>query len=302
MVQAELFAIEGPRLTAPRLPHPIPYQGSKRRLAASILANVSGRKFRRLIEPFAGSAAITIAAASRDVATEYVIGDSLAPLVQIWNQVIMEPTALADRYEAIWNDQFGENLDHYEEVRASYNNDADPAKLLYLLARCVKNAPRFNQFGAFNQSPDRRRKGMHPVKMREEIRGAHQLLKERTSTFAGDFEDALADARDCDLVYLDPPWQGTSVGRDKRYHQGLDKSRLEAVLRTLNERQVPFILSYDGSTGDKTYGEKLCPTLQLQRTDLVAGRSAQATLNGKDAITVESLYLSPAVRDGNGVT
>jgi len=44
-------------------PHPIPYQGSKRNLAPEILAIVSNRKFRRLYEPFAGSAAITMIAA-----------------------------------------------------------------------------------------------------------------------------------------------------------------------------------------------------------------------------------------------
>ena len=53
-----------------RLPHPIPYQGSKRGLARRRLAVVGGQKFRRLIEPFAGSAAITITAADMGVAAE----------------------------------------------------------------------------------------------------------------------------------------------------------------------------------------------------------------------------------------
>ncbi len=48
-------------------PHPIPYQGSKRRLAAAILAHAPSG-VRRLIEPFAGSAAISLAAAARDLA------------------------------------------------------------------------------------------------------------------------------------------------------------------------------------------------------------------------------------------
>src|SRR5712691_2056567 len=74
-----------------RLPHPIPYQGSKRNLATKILSFVSGRKFRRLYEPFAGSAAITIAAARAGLAGEYIISDSLAPLIQIWHQVISSP-------------------------------------------------------------------------------------------------------------------------------------------------------------------------------------------------------------------
>src|SRR5712692_10053503 len=73
------------------MPHPIPYQGSKRNLAPEILAIVSNRKFRRLYEPFAGSAATTIAAANMKLASEYVIGDALQPLMDIWNQILSSP-------------------------------------------------------------------------------------------------------------------------------------------------------------------------------------------------------------------
>ena len=44
------------------LPHPIPYQGSKRLLAGSILGVLVGRRVRRLYEPFAGSGTTIIAA------------------------------------------------------------------------------------------------------------------------------------------------------------------------------------------------------------------------------------------------
>jgi DNA adenine methylase len=50
-----------------RLPQPIPYQGSKRNIATQILKYVPwGTK--RIIEPFAGSAAVSIAAAYRGLA------------------------------------------------------------------------------------------------------------------------------------------------------------------------------------------------------------------------------------------
>jgi DNA adenine methylase len=48
-------------------PHPIPYQGSKRRLAAAILRHAPPA--RRLVEPFAGSAAIKLAAAAHGSAS-----------------------------------------------------------------------------------------------------------------------------------------------------------------------------------------------------------------------------------------
>lgn len=278
-----------------RLPHPIPYQGSKRLLAPVILDTVRGLRFQRLVEPFAGSAAITLAAAHRGLAQRFVIGESLQPLAALWNDVLLRPEALADRYAEIWSAQFTAGDGHYERVRDQFNEMQRPEHLLFLLARCVKNAPRFNQAGAFNQSPDRRRTGMHPHKMRGEILGAHELLAGRTEAVAGDFADTLGGATPNDLVYLDPPWQGTSSGPDKRYHQGLSKHRLEDVLADLNGRGVPFLLSYDGRSGEKRYGTALDPALGLHKLELHAGRSSQATLVGRTDETVESLYLSPAL-------
>lgn len=52
------------------IPHPIQYQGSKRNLAHVILRYIP-QNVDCLIEPFAGSAAITITAAARQMAKKY---------------------------------------------------------------------------------------------------------------------------------------------------------------------------------------------------------------------------------------
>jgi DNA adenine methylase len=282
-----------------RLPHPIPYQGSKRLLAERILGVVGSRNFEALYEPFAGSAAISIAGAARRIAKRYELSDTLAPLVEIWQAIIEQPAQLADDYEGIWTAQFdGNSIEHFNLVRAEYNRHPGPARLLYLFARCVKNAPRFNGDGAFNQSPDKRRHGMRAVKMRDEIEGASALLRGKARARVLPFEEALADATASDLVYLDPPWQGTSTGRDRRYHEGLDRQRLIEELEDLNRRGVPFLLSYDGRHGTKTYADPL-PTALAVRLELAAGRSAQATLLGRTEQTVESLYVSEELLDGS---
>lgn len=257
-----------------------------------------GRRFATLYEPFAGSAAVTIAAAAGEVADRYVVGDSLRPLVDLWRR-ILSGNGLADAYEAVWSGQLTEE-DHFNRIRAEFNRDGDPAKLLYLLARCVKNAPRFGRDGAFNQSPDHRRKGMRPAKMRRQIEGCRELLGSRAIAVAGDAEAIVADAGPDDLVYLDPPWQGTTEGADSRYHQGFPRTRLEALLAALNERSVPWILSYDGRSGPRTYGSRLPRDLWGAHLELHAGRSSQATLSGRDERTVESLYAAPGLLDTGG--
>jgi DNA adenine methylase len=188
-----------------RLPHPIPYQGSKRQLAASILAVLGSRKFQTLYEPFAGSAAVTIAATQVKVARDYVLGDNLAALIDLWNQILSSPYTLANEYERLWNGQAQGDEAYYNEVRREFNRSHEPAALLYLLARCVKNALRFNQQGEFNQSHDKRRLGTHPHKMRREILETWSLLSKHTTAVCADCEVSLAEATSEDIVYMDPP-------------------------------------------------------------------------------------------------
>lgn len=276
----------------PRPPHPVPYQGSKRRLAPRILATAGPRRPRVLLEPFAGSAAVTLAAARAGRAERFVLADAHAPLAALWRAILDDPEAVADGYERRWLAQDPDPAGHYARVRDRFNAHGDPADLLFLLARCVKNAPRFNAAGAFNQSPDHRRRGTRPATMRRHLLGASALLAGRTEVLAADFAEVLERARPDDLVYLDPPWEGTTTGRDRRYGQGLARERLVAALEDLDRRGVPYLLSYDGRHGDKTYGAPLPPSVGATRLELLAGRSSQATLHGRAVTTVESLYVS----------
>lgn len=286
------------------VPHPIPYQGSKRRLATAILSHVPANQYKRLIEPFAGSAAVTLASASGNMFSSYVIGDALEPLVDLWNMIIVDPVPVADEYSNLWHREREKPIDAYYEIRSEFNVDRSPAKLLYLLVRCVKNAVRFNPSGEFNQSPDKRRKGTRPHLMKEELVAAQQLLAGKAHAVHGDFMSMVMSAKDGDFFYLDPPYQGTSGGKDQRYISGVSRERMIEALTILNEKCIPFILSYDGFCGDRIYGDPLHQDLASQIL-LDVGRSSQATLNGRDDVTVESLYVShfiPSARDSKRTT
>lgn len=281
------------------VPHPIPYQGSKRRLAAAILSHVEAGRYERLVEPFAGSAAVTLAAASRMTFRRFEIGDRLEPLVALWQAIIDGPDSIANEYERLWKRERTRPIDEFYEIRSQFNHDRDPAKLLYLLARCVKNAVRFNPSGEFNQSPDKRRTGTNPDAMRKELFAAHRLLHGKTRTVCADFLEVFEAAVPGDFFYLDPPYQGTSEGRDSRYIGGVTRERMIEGLNILNGRGIPFVLSYDGSCGDRTYGDRL-PRELASRILLDVGRSTQATLNGQDQVTIESLYISHNLMPATG--
>ncbi len=275
-----------------RPPHLVPYQGSKRRLAPAILAQVGERRFVRLIEPFCGSAALTLAAAQRGVAGQFLLSDTFDPLTALWRQALSSPLSLATDYEALWQAQFSDGAGHYNAVRARFHEVPTPAQLLYLLARAVKNAPRFGRDGHFNQSADRRRHGVHPDRVRAQALQVAALLSGRCDVKTDDFRSILKDIQPGDLVYLDPPYQGTSGSRDRRYVAGLTRAALADALRPLAERRdIGLLVSYDGRTGARTHGEELPDELGLRRVELPAGRSSQATLHGRMEWTVESLYV-----------
>ena len=269
---------------------PIPYQGSKRSLAPRICQLIP-QGVETFYEPFAGSAAITIYAATHGQAERFVIGDSFGVLIDLWELIIDKPTELSERYSEVWHAQL-DNPHHFNEVRAAYNEEADPVQLLYLVARCVKNAVRFNKQGHFTQSADKRRTGMKPDKVTRTVHAVSKLLKGRVELYRGDFEACISDAHPSDFIYMDPPYQGTSYGPDKRYAAQLERETLIEALHRLDARNVPYVLSYDGRTGDKTYGEPLPSTIDAHLLEIPAGRSSQATLNGSAAETVESLYVS----------
>ena len=272
--------------------HPIPYQGSKRKLAPRILGYFP-QKVRTLYEPFAGSGAVTLAAAAGDRAERFILGESLPALATVWQMIIVDPQRLIEEYTQIWRGQGETPNAYFHQVRAEFNDEGGAARLLFLLTRCVKNTVRFNRQGQFNQSADKRRRGTRPERMAKHLMAANRLLEDRAECLVGDYSQLCAQAQPTDLVYLDPPYQGTSGQRDKRYHQTLDRPRFIRELEGLLARRVPFLVSFDGRTGERTYGPHLPEHLGLTRVELSAGLSSQSTLSGRTEETVESLYLSP---------
>lgn len=280
--------------TGRSLPHPIPYQGSKRGLTKIILPLFPREKV-RLFEPFAGSVAVSIAAAANGMVSSIVLNDANEPLMMLWERIIENPHELISNYEHMWKAQLGKERRYYDRIRDAFNKSHSPDYLLYLLARCVKASVRYNANGEFNQSPDNRRKGAKPETIAKHILNASRLLHGITIVRRGDFREAISDANPKDLIYMDPPYQGVCGRRDNRYFKGLPFDEFVTALHGMNRKHLSFIISYDGRTGEKVYGNMLPEALNLKHIEVECGVSSQATLLGRGAETVESLYISPAL-------
>lgn len=281
-----------------KTPHIVQYQGSKRKLAPQILQYMP-HTFDRLIEPFSGMAAISIATAMEHRASFYIINDLNEPLVEILKEAIENPLRLVAEYRNVWNEQFayGENhVEHFYVVRNRFNNGQEtPANLLYLIARCVKGSVRYGGNGKFNQSPDKRRHGTTPATLEQNVCAISNLLKGKASFFALDYHDILEMACPGDLVYMDPPYQGVTNVRDNRYFSGVPFDEFAEAIKMLNDKRVDYLISYDGICGNKEYGEDLPESLGCKKIMLNAGISSQALLLGKKCTTFEALYISKSL-------
>lgn len=281
-------------------PHIVQYQGSKRNLAPQILRYIP-QKFNRLIEPFAGMAAITIAVSSQNRADRYLLNDLNKPLVNILEESITNPQRLIDNYTKVWCEQLtfeGGSVEHFYKVREDFNKGNQcAANMLYLLARCVKGSVRYSSSGMFNQSPDKRRMGTNPKNLARNVYMISSLLKGKTEFMSNDYREVTKNAKSGDIVYIDPPYQGVCTSRDCRYFSGIDFNEFVDCVEDLNRRGIDFIISYDGTCGDKQYGQDLPAELGLKKVMLNAGLSSQSLLLGKKETTREALYLSRNLRN-----
>ena len=278
-----------------KAPHIVQYQGSKRILAPQILQYMPDR-FDRLIEPFAGMAAISIAAAYENRTSSFHINDLNKPLVRMVQFAIEHPRELIAAYSKVWEEQFSygeDHIQHFYAVRDRFNNGEEtPENMLYLLARCVKGAVRYSKDGKFNQSPDKRRHGTNPKTLASNVHAISRLLNGKTTFSSFDYHKVLEMARPGDLVYMDPPYQGVSNVRDNRYFAGVPFDEFAASIEILERKGVDYIISYDGECGGKEYGEELPANLHCKKFMLNAGLSSQALLLGKKSTTFEALYIS----------
>lgn len=276
------------------IPTLVQYQGSKRKLAPDILQYMPTH-FTRLVEPFCGMASITIAVAQNRMAEEFWLNDLNKDVVKVLETAVEDPFSLSSHYENIWKSQFDDSqghVHHFFKMRDKYNaGECDPAVFLYLMARCVKGSVRYSSNG-MNQSPDKRRHGTKPSTMKRNIFAISSLLKGRVKFTSVDYGEVLAQCGDKDLVYMDPPYQGTSGKKDSRYISGIRVDELEERLRDLDARGIDYLLSYDGICGEKNYGRELSSELRCHKLLLNAGRSTQSTLLGRSDVTYEALYVS----------
>ena len=261
----------------------IKWSGSKRSQAHEIISYFP-ESIETFYEPFLGSGAIL-----GHLQPKKAIGSDInEPLMMLWKELQKNPKSISDDYRDKWN--LLQNIGHtfFYEVRDNFNKSKSPLDFLFLTRTCVNGLIRFNKNGEFNNSLHHTRKGINPDMLEKIIFEWANIV--RGYKFSNQhYKKATASAKKGDFIYLDPPYFNTGT----RYFGVIDYEEFLNFLKDLNNRNIKFALSYDGTRGDTSYVVDLPKELYARHLLIPSGNSAfNKVQNGKVEQVYESLYLN----------
>ncbi len=180
---------------------PLKWAGSKTKLVPKIMGLIP-KDTRRVIEPFAGSAVLSLNAGKRKI----TLADINKDLLTLYSVIKRSPKALLRELETLFiqknncKEVYLEKRDEFNTGRLSATKRA--AIFVYLNRHGFNGLCRYNLSGAFNVPFGRIATPHLPV---NSIIHAHKVLKDATLMCA-DFRKLLKLAGPNDFVYCDPPY------------------------------------------------------------------------------------------------
>ena len=181
------------------------WAGGKRKLVSTLVPHFAlDAGPRRLVEPFCGSGAVSLAL--HDRAARFWLNDTNADVIGLLERLRDDADGLLAATRALFVPE--NNLEaRYYELRAEFNEAGEPlrraALFLYLNRHGYNGLCRYNASGAFNVPFGRYAKA--PGAPLEELEAARAFAA-KTRLSSGDFRAVLAECGRGDTVYCDPPY------------------------------------------------------------------------------------------------
>lgn len=218
----------------------VKWAGGKRQLEEVLLPMILDRlaSSGTYIEPFLGGGAIALAVARERPDSPIVAGDACADLVDAWLAVQQHPIALARELAALGKTHDG---DQYYRVRDGDVSDdlvKRAARFIYLNKMGFNGLYRVNRAGRFNVPLGRGKVSAIPT--HSQLQALWTVVRD-WSIQCSDFEPLIEAAVEGDVVYADPPYDGTFS-----YSSGFDtvsRRRLMEAVRRAARRGVGVIVT-----------------------------------------------------------
>jgi DNA adenine methylase len=215
------------------------WAGSKRQIVPA-LARYWGVRFKRYVEPFAGSACLFFSLNPPSA----ILGDLNADLISTYLEIkyrldgVLRELSLLHRSRREYNRLRAVNPGHL-------NRSARAARFIYLNRFCFNGIYRTNLKGEFNVPYGGQKSGNLPST--ELFRECSKRLR-RARLLACDFEVVLQCTKKGDLVYMDPPFairaRRVFNEYDPRSFGTRDIVRLRSCMEKLDMRGISFVVSY----------------------------------------------------------
>ncbi|EIV6849353.1 DNA adenine methylase [Klebsiella aerogenes] len=193
----------------------------------------------RLVEPFAGSCAVMM---STDY-PHYLVADINPDLISLYSVIKNESELLITIAKGLFDKN--NTAEDYYGIRKEFNCDRHwpaewrAAMFLYLNRHCYRGLCRYNQKGQFNAPYGNYKNPYFPE---NEIR-AFAEKAQRATFICASYEETLALLQAGDVVYCDPPYDGTFSGYHTAGFTEDDQYHLASILERRSSEGHPVIVS-----------------------------------------------------------
>ena len=220
----------------------------------------------------------------------YVCSDINKGLIDLWNEIIDNPTNVVSHYTDLWtelnkDDDKNRKRAFFESIRSRYNQEHNPLDFMFIMRTTTNGMPRYNKNGDFNNSFHITRNGIIPATLEKIIFEWSELLKIHNVEFIHCSYEAITPTKN-DFVYLDPPYANTKG----MYYGAIDYEEMWDWLRSL---PCKYALSFDGISGEQDNTQEIPIDIYTKHEYLLSGNSSFKRTIGKsnDSIVYESIYI-----------
>lgn len=260
----------------------IKWSGSKRKVASEIYSHFP-KEFKNYHEPFLGGGSMLPYSKGR----KGFASDIISELICLWNSIKNDPKQVHLKYKSYWEDLQSRGPEVYYEVRNHFNKTRDHNAFLFLTRTCVNGLIRFNKNNEFNNSFHLSRPGINPARL-EKILLSWSKAVSNIEFSCNDYRESFNRVKKGDLVFLDPPYGGT-VGRYQKIEFDVEEFYIQ--IDRLNAKGAYWILTFDGTAGDRNYDYKLPKEIYSEHTYIKTGNSPFTKTMRKSIDQInESLY------------
>lgn len=268
----------------------VKWAGGKSRLTSLIEERLAvGAGHHRYIEPFVGAGAVFFRMRRRFPRLEHRISDRNVDLVAAYRVVRDDVESLLEHLDL---HAAAHTEEYFYRVRACLPDDqsARAARFIYLNRTCYNGLYRVNRKGHFNVPIGRYKRPT--IVQRQRLVSVSAALA-GIEILDSDFEAAVADADETDLVYFDPPYDPRSQTSDfTSYTAGRfgqeSQRRLARVFSTLAERGTRVVLSNSDTPFIRRLYEDLRPQPRLER--LTMSRAINSKASGRGPVGELLIY------------